>query len=653
MVDVSSRACRRIPASWRRRLLAPCLAAGLAAGLALALPAPVLAAPDRLEAVLSQPEVRLGESVELLLRQRPHAGAGVGRVTAMPDLSPLEGDFQILDRRQVQRSSTVNGRTDSSLDWIVTLAPRRAGALEIPALALGGARTEPLRLLVAERAASAAGSAAAPPPIMLEVEVDRADPYVQGQVVLTARILDRVGMTAASLTDPVVPGAVVERLGEDVSRSERRDGRDWRVIERRYAIFPQASGPLEIAPLHLEARLPADPRAAGGVRGQGFRGPAFGGGMFPDSLFSGTGPFDQIFAQMRSQAFGGGFADPFLGRGGQRTSLVSEPVTLQVRERPAAAGSGWWLPARDLRLEEEWSGDSFRVGEPVTRRITLLARGATAAQLPELALPPADGLRQYVEDSASQDAVRGGDAVAARQVLVSVVPGRPGELVLPELRVPWWDIEAEQERVAVLPARVLQVAPAAGGTAASQAVAPATVGQAGAEPAGEPAVAGIQETFGEGGFPARVWPAALALALLAAAGGGLHWWRRRRATSGRAGAAGGVADRAAGAVVQACVAGDGAAALAALAAWGRLCWPANAPRGAAAVAERLDDADLRRAVRDLNALLYGGGREDEAVAEACRRLGEAFRRARHRRGERVAVSALPPLYPEAGPAATR
>ena len=42
----------------------------------------------------------------------------------------------------------------------------------------------------------------------------------------------------------------------------------------------------------------------------------------------------------------------------------------------------------------------------------------------------------------------------------AVVPEQPGELVLPEVRVDWWDTQADEQRTAVLPEQRLAVKPA-------------------------------------------------------------------------------------------------------------------------------------------------------------------------------------------------
>jgi BatD DUF11 like domain len=100
-------------------------------------------AEARVEARLSSQELPSPQPVELSLSASVSDGA-----PSTPDLSPLEPDFQILDRRVERRVSVTNGRRQEEVRLRLMLLPRRAGELDIPALTFGSARTQPLRLVV-------------------------------------------------------------------------------------------------------------------------------------------------------------------------------------------------------------------------------------------------------------------------------------------------------------------------------------------------------------------------------------------------------------------------------------------------------------------------------------------------------------------------
>lgn len=97
----------------------------------------------RVEARLSAQELSSPEPVELTLS----AVSGDGSV-GNPDLSVLEPDFQVLDRRVERRVSVTNGMRREEVRLRLILLPSRSGELEVPGIPFGSARTQPLRLSV-------------------------------------------------------------------------------------------------------------------------------------------------------------------------------------------------------------------------------------------------------------------------------------------------------------------------------------------------------------------------------------------------------------------------------------------------------------------------------------------------------------------------
>ncbi len=97
----------------------------------------------RVEAQLASQELPSIQPVELTLTAVTDDGS-----TGNPDLSPLDPDFQILDRRIERRVSVTNGKRREEVRLRLILLPRRAGELELPGIPFGSARTQPLQLSV-------------------------------------------------------------------------------------------------------------------------------------------------------------------------------------------------------------------------------------------------------------------------------------------------------------------------------------------------------------------------------------------------------------------------------------------------------------------------------------------------------------------------
>lgn len=570
----------------------------------------VLAQSGGPQAELDRDRIGDGESVVLSLTVP-------GDLDGEPDLTPLERDFDILGRSQSSHTSIINGRMDSKRVWRLTLAPRRTGTLEVPPLPVGGSASPALRLEVSPGGDPAEGGQA--PQAFIEVSAEPQSPYVQQQVVYTVRVFHRVDLRDGALNDPAVDGIPVERLGEDRSYREYRNGHRYSVIERRYALFPQHSGTLEIPPPVLSANALVPGGRNGGNLAQRFFGRDPFGGM--NGLFQETRPL----------------------------RVRGKPLSLDVRPQPSKV-PGPWLPALDLTLSENWSPEGgYRVGEPVTHTITLRARGLTDAQLPDLAPPQVDGLKRYTDRPQGETRPADGGLEAVKQFKVALVPTRDGDLQLPEVRVQWWDTATEAPREAVLPARTLRVLPAPAGQAAPPPeptqpsplenpplVSPPTTARA--LPAGP-------------GTNAGPWPwiaAALAVAWLFSLA---FWLRERRLRqAGRRETPPGQTTPAkpdAAAVQRACRSGDASAARRALLDWGRATWPQSPPVGLEELAQRWGDEAAGAALGELDAELYaptGGGWDG---AKAWDRLSGALRRPAERRPA-PAGDPLPPLYPVSG-----
>jgi hypothetical protein len=130
-ISTTSRAIRG-PVARRLARLSPAL---------IALWGPVSLADAKVQAQLSERALAYGQPVTLTLTAQGDSVEG-------PDLSVLEPDFQILDRRVERRVATRNGQRSAQVRLNLLLLPRRDGTLVLPAISFGQARTEPLTLTV-------------------------------------------------------------------------------------------------------------------------------------------------------------------------------------------------------------------------------------------------------------------------------------------------------------------------------------------------------------------------------------------------------------------------------------------------------------------------------------------------------------------------
>jgi hypothetical protein len=347
-----------------------------------------------------------GETVTLILQTDDP------KQTLDADLSALEKDFSVLDRRSETQMSIANGRQSATVRLMLVLEPRRSGKLQVPQLNVGGSTTQAINVQVDPAPEPEPGEQ---PPVFIEVAVtpENSPHYVNAQLGLIVRVYYQHNLTEAAISQPE-PSPASVRLLDEVAFQADRNGVRYRVLERHYAIFPERSGELVIPSLQLSGRL-VERR--------------------PDRLWQ---------PSVR----------------GRRIKVQSEPVHLKIKPRPASAAGDSWQPARKLELSQQTSAtDGLRVGEPVTRTVIVDAVGLEENMITEPAWPEISNTRIYPDQPQGISRDDGQWVLGHKEFRYAVVPEKEGELVLPQLTVYWWDTVSDQQRTSVLSSQVIQVQP--------------------------------------------------------------------------------------------------------------------------------------------------------------------------------------------------
>jgi hypothetical protein len=147
---------------------------------------------------------------------------------------------------------------------------------------------------------------------------------------------------------------------------------------------------------------------------------------------------------------------------GRRVQVESDALQLSIEPKPPEFSGGEWQPARDYRLTQQISsGDALRVGEPVTRTVIIDAVGLEENMIVEPAWPDVPDTRIYPDQPQGITRDDGEWVLGHKEFRYAVVPEKEGDLVLPELKVQWWDTQSNQARTAVLPAHTVYVQPSA------------------------------------------------------------------------------------------------------------------------------------------------------------------------------------------------
>jgi len=128
----------------------------------------------------------------------------------------------------------------------------------------------------------------------------------------------------------------------------------------------------------------------------------------------------------------------------------------------AAADLNPYLAANQLTVEQsvQRSSDPLKVGDSITRIVTIQAEETPAMLLPPVTFPAVDGFAVYPAQPALQDKTEGRtDALTAtRTDSATYILQQPGDYVLPAIDVRWWNVGEGRVETAHLDAVAMQVA---------------------------------------------------------------------------------------------------------------------------------------------------------------------------------------------------
>jgi hypothetical protein len=347
-------------------------------------------------------QVTMGDVFKLTLTQDNAQSGGV------PDLTALQKDFVILGTERQINYAIVNGQAESVSQWIITLKALKPGILTIPAIKYGADKTNPLTINVSENGQDQDSQLdpSQQDGIMITTEVDEKKPYINQQVLYTVKLYTNKRLLDVNYQGPKVENALLIPLGDTKRYHSLHNNINYVVEEQSYAIFPQKSGTLTI------------------------KAPMFTGLVY----------------DIRPQ----------------RIEATDKPISLSVQPVPAQSKGKLWLPAKAVKLTEQYenTNQTLSQGGTLTRTVTIEAVGIPAQLLPTLNFEETEAFNVYPEKGADRNQVRQGELVSQTEIKVTYLFNKAGKVTIPELRLPWFNTETGKEEFAVLAPRSMDITPA-------------------------------------------------------------------------------------------------------------------------------------------------------------------------------------------------
>ncbi|MAV07803.1 MAG: hypothetical protein CMQ88_01200 [Gammaproteobacteria bacterium] len=364
----------------------------------------LLAAPSwaSLSSQVDRTQIESNETLQLTVTYSGKSSNGE------PNFSQLQSDFEIISNSRQQQYSWINGEQKSSTDWKLLLLPKKQGRLTIPALNFNGDTSKAISIVV--RAANTNPAAGANQPVFIQTSIDKDSAYIQEQIMLTHRLHYSLPLQDISISEFDIPDAIIQQVSEE-RFNKRINGKNYSIIEVKFALFPQSVGKLSI----------------------------------PQQRFS-------AFETSGSQ-FGGFFSR------GNRLVRLTEEKTIDILPKPSHISAANWLPSSQVTLEESWSdsSDTLTAGEPITRTIKMTALGLTASQIQPLPSIENTGLKLYPDQAVLEDKQTNRGILGVRAESVAIVPNQEGQLRLPAIELKWWDTVNNRIQTSRLPEKIFTV----------------------------------------------------------------------------------------------------------------------------------------------------------------------------------------------------
>jgi len=352
----------------------------------------------KVTATVDRNQIVIGETFNLVISVDENTNE-------QPDLTELGEVFRVLGTSQSSSTKIINGNYSVEKTWQVTLMPNGVGNNTIPPIKLGNQSTQAIPITVTKSDPNAKANG----DLFIEIESDKNSAYVKEQIILTVKLFYAISLSEGSLSEPIAANTIVTQLDKGATYTTNRNGRNYTVVERHYALFAEKSGQLELNPIIFNGRDNSSRRSF--------------------SMFS----------------------------TGKPVRAISKPLSLEIKPIPQSSIGKDWIPAKKVQISQEWSKGPYTVGEPITRTITLYVEGLSETQIPEIDLGEIDNIRVYPEQPQTQTEKTANTVKAWKQMKIAMIPTQAGAIRIPEFQLEWYNTKTKKIEQAKLPPLTLQV----------------------------------------------------------------------------------------------------------------------------------------------------------------------------------------------------
>ena len=366
-----------------------------------------------INAVVDKNNIQNGETITLTIDMTD--------VDSDPDLSVLNNDFEIVGSSRSSQTSIVNFKSTTSSSLILQLNPKKTGKLIIPSISVGNNKTQPITINVDQSSANnnpnnSARTNENSSDIYFEASLDSHKTYVNVPVKLKLKVL--IGTQVGNLT--IMPSTQadisIDKFGENKQYTAIINGRNYNILEVQYLVTPKNTGLIKIKPLQLS-----------GVK-QTIDNDTFGFFSIPN------------YKQFK---------------------LSSKELSLNVNAVPSSLSSNIIL-ASNVKVHDEWSIKDLnvKIGEPITRIVTVETKGASSSSIPNISLNYPHNFNAYNDKPQIVDN-KSNEIMGTKIFKFVYIPQTSGDVIFPEDTLQWLNISNGKVQTISLKSRKFRVSQSA------------------------------------------------------------------------------------------------------------------------------------------------------------------------------------------------
>ncbi len=333
---------------------------------------------------------------------------------------PTFSMFQIESRGRSSNFSYNNGVVETSMTYHYTLIPTRPGTFPIDQISAiyNNKRYKGNKLnltvlkdastvsdAISKRAVNATGDKK---DYFLEAIVDNKNPYVNEQITLTLKFYIAVQYYGSpELSEPTTTGFWTEIIGNKTPYNQRINNRQYKIIERKYALFPTQIGNLEIGRAMIRATVASKNNSR---RGNNLFGSLFGRG--------------------------------------EEVSIRSSIVKIKVKPLPKKGRpDNFTGTIGSFRISATANKTQIDANQPVSVTIKISGQG-NIKSVAEPKMPELENQFRIYRASTSENLSKAGSKIGGSKIFEEVfIPKRPGDVEIPAIAYNYFDPQAKRYKL--------------------------------------------------------------------------------------------------------------------------------------------------------------------------------------------------------------